>query len=111
MYAGDAAAAIGDGGGGSTPTEVVLTPNPMYAGADAVPAPVFAVPLDGEIGLAFVGNHGSSGPTAGSNNRPTGKGYVNQNMVARVMAEDEEKQRHARTVPAALLQPSDDTNV
>ena len=71
-----------------------------HAGVGAVPAPAFAVPFDGEIGLAFVGN-GSSG----------GKGYVNQNIVAQVMAEDEEKQRHARTVPAALLQPSDDTNV
>ena len=60
--------------------------NATYNGVPVGAAPVdlgaaiFAIPMAGESGLAFVGNNK---PGAA----PSGRGYVNQNMVAQVMAE------------------------
>ena len=64
-------------------------PSPAARTVD-VGAPVFAIPMDGESGLAFIGNN----PGAAT----TGRGYVNQNMVAQVLAEEEEAEMSAAII-------------
>eukprot|EP00729_Bicosta_minor_P008260 gene8260-17745_t len=68
--------------------------NATYSGVPVGAAPVdlgaaiFAIPLAGESGLAFVGDKPGAAPSGSL-------GYVNQNMVAQVMAEEEAKKNSA----------------